>query len=100
MFQGCLIQIDLQNVFYFVSLILSNTFLCNFLLVFWLATLAFLLVLGLTYFCIFKSIVLASFFLEILSFGFCLVNSEGRAYLVVDHRLVYSYVNCFCYFSV
>ena len=36
-FQGCLIHIYLQDVPHFDSFILSNTFLCNFLLVFALA---------------------------------------------------------------
>ena len=42
MFRGCLIQIYLQDVPHFDFLILSNTFLCNFVLVFWQATLAFM----------------------------------------------------------
>ena len=33
-YQGCLIHIYLQDVSHFDSIILSNTFLCNFLLVF------------------------------------------------------------------
>ena len=37
----------------------------------------------------------SSFFVEILSFGFCLVNSECGAYLAVDHNLVYSYSTMF-----
>ena len=36
-FKGCLIHIHLQDAPHFDSLILLNTFLCNFLLVFWLA---------------------------------------------------------------
>ena len=42
MFRGCLIHIYLQDIPHFDSLILSNTFLCNFLFVFWLAALAFI----------------------------------------------------------
>ena len=42
MFRGCLIRIYLQDVPHFDFLILSNTFLCNFVLVFWQATLAFM----------------------------------------------------------
>ena len=37
----------------------------------------------------------SSFFIEILSFGFCLVNFECNAYLIVDHSLVYSYPKTF-----
>ena len=40
--QDCLIHIDLQDVPYFDSLILSNSFLFRFLLVFWLPSLAFI----------------------------------------------------------
>ena len=43
----------------------------------------------LIYFCIFKWSVLL--FVEILTFGFCLVTFECDAYLPVDHSLVYSY---------
>ena len=67
-FQSCLIHTDLQDFPHFDSLTLSNIFLYNFLLVFWLATLALIfpaiyLVLagwieGLICFCIFKSSVL------------------------------------------
>ena len=80
MFQGCLILIDLQDVHQFDSLILSNIFICNCLLVFWLATIKF----------IFSNQVL-KFFVEILSFGFCLINSECSAYLAVDQSLLYKY---------
>ena len=41
-FQSCLIHTDLQDVLHFDSLIFNHSFLCNFLLVFWLATLAFI----------------------------------------------------------
>ena len=73
MSQGCLIHIDLQEFPHFYSLTLSNTFLCNSRPVFWLGTLV----------------------VEILSFSFCLVNSECGTYLVVDHSLVYSYPKMF-----
>ena len=87
--------------FPFWSLILSNTFMCNFLLAFWLATLfsmfsAIYLVLGLICFCIFKS----SFLVCLNSvFGFYLVNSGCGSYLAVDHSLVYtSYPKTFLLF--
>ena len=59
-FQSCLF---LKDVPLFDSLILSNTFLCNFPLVFWLVTNALMfpviyLVLGLICFCIFRSSIL------------------------------------------
>ena len=63
-FQGCLIRIDLQDILHFDSLIRSNTFLCNFFLVFcfgWQRLHSrFLLFIstrqvGLTCVCIFKS---------------------------------------------
>ena len=71
LFQSCLIRIDLQDVSHFNFLILSNTILCNFIPVFWLATLAFIfpaiylvsLLGGVICICIFKSSVL--FFVEI-----------------------------------
>ena len=47
----------------------------------------------LIYFCIFKWSVLL--FVEILTFGFCLVTFECDAYLPVDHSLVYSYHKMF-----
>ena len=50
----------------------------------------------LIYFCIFKRSVL--FFVEILTFGFCLVTFECDAYLPVDHSLVYSYHKMFLLF--
>ena len=78
--------------FPFWYLILSNTFMCNFLLAFWLATLvsmfsAIFLVLGLICFPIFKSSILVC-----LNSVFCfyLVNSECGSYLEVDHSLNYS----------
>ena len=40
-------------------------------------------------FCVFKSSV-SVFFVEILSFDFCVVNSECDANLLVYHSLVYS----------
>ena len=40
------------------------------------------------------------FFIEILSFGFCLVNSECDAYLPVDYSLVYGHSKIFLIFSV
>ena len=48
---------------------------------------------GLIWFCIFKSSVL-----EILSFSFCLVNSDCDVHLPVDHSLVYSYPKLFLLF--
>ena len=48
-------------------------------------------------FCIFKSSVLV----EVLSFGFYLVNSECVVYLAVAHSLVYSYPKmCVLFFSL
>ena len=96
-FEIYLIYTDLQDVRHLDCLILSNTVLCSFLLVFWLVTLAFIfpaiyLVLGLICVCIFKSSVLV-FFVEILHFIFYLVNYECGAYLSVDHKCLY-------YFSV
>ena len=41
-FQSYLIRTDLRNVPHFDCLILLNTFLCNFLLAFWLVTFAFM----------------------------------------------------------
>ena len=41
----------------------------------------------------------SSFFVESLSFGFCLVNFERDACLAVDHSLVYSYPKMFLLFS-
>ena len=73
MFQGCLIIIDLQDVLHFDSLILPYTFLCNCPLVFLLKTFEF----------IFPNQIL-EVFVEILSFGFCLINSESDEYLAVD----------------
>ena len=68
---------SVSNLFFphFDFLIRSNTFLCNFNLVFWLATLVFMfpaiyLLGGLICFCVFKSSVLV--FVEILSFKFYL----------------------------
>ena len=104
-FLGCLIHIYLQYVPPFDSLILSNTFLYNFLLVFWLATFAFTrahsyslsttqgLVICLRIFiCIFQ------FFVESLSFGFSLVSFEHDTYLAVDHSLDYGYPIVFLLF--
>ena len=104
--------LDLQDVLHFDSLILSNIFWCNFLFVFWLATLAFtapfmfflLYILyipdsyGLICFCISKTSVLV--FCRNSFFGFCLDIFERDAYLAVDHNLVRS--SCpkiFLYFS-
>ena len=86
----------LQDAPYFDSLILSNIFLCNFLLVFWLATLAFMGPFRFPIstrqveqicFCIFKSSVLV--FCR-NSLCFCLANFDCDAYLAVDHSLVYN----------
>ena len=95
-FQICLIHTDLQDSPHFDSLMLSNTVPCNFLLVFWLATLAFmflaiylvLLLRRLICFSIFKSSVHRN---VLLIFIYYLVNSECRAYLAANHSLVYSY---------
>ena len=94
MFQSCLIHIDFEDVPHFDSFILLKAFLCNVLLVFRLATLAFMfpaicLVLGLIWFFIFKSSV--PLFCRALCFYFHLVNFECCAYLVVDNNLVNSY---------
>ena len=69
--------------------ILPNTFLLIFF-IFWLEKLAFLFVLGLICFCIFKSNVLT--FCKNSVFWFCLLNS---AYLADDHTLVCSYAKMF-----
>ena len=93
MFQECSIHIDLQDISHFDSLIFLNTFMWNFIYVFLLSTLAFMLVPGLICFCIFRSSV--PVFVEILSFGFCLVIPEFGAYIAVDHSLVHSYPKIF-----
>ena len=56
----------------------------------------FLLVLGFIDFCILSQKFL--FFLEKLSFGFCLVNYDYGAHLAVDHSSVYSYRKMFLLF--
>ena len=83
---------------HFDSLILSNAFLCNFLLIFcfgWqLLYSCFLLFISTRQvradLFLYFQIKCSSFFVKILSFEFCLVNLEYDAYLPVDHRLVYS----------
>ena len=40
------------------------------------------------------------FFVEILSFGYSLVNFECDAHLAVDHSLLYSYPKMFLFFSL
>ena len=86
----------------------SNTFPCNFLLIFcigWKHThssfLLFICTIPAQYkagcFCIPKSF--SRFFGEILSFGFCLVNSECDAYPPVDHSLVYGHPKILILFS-
>ena len=104
-------SIDLQNVPRIDSLILSNIFLCNLLLVFgWQhlyhgsIQISYLFFKGtsqagkadlLLYFQI-KSF---QFFCRNSFFGFCLANSECDAYLAVDHSLVYnSYPRMFLLF--
>ena len=87
----------------FDSLILSNTFLCNFLFVFcfgwhhllWLALAGvscckLFLSIRQMFLCLFCNQVF-QFLVEIMCFSFCLVNSECDAYLPVDHSLVYSH---------
>ena len=74
---------NFQDFPHFDSLNLSNTSLCNFLLVFWFGWQDFL------HSCI------HIFFVKILSFGFCLVNSECDAYVSVDHSLAYSHPKMF-----
>ena len=39
------------------------------------------------------------FYVEMLSFGFCLVNSECDAYIPVDHSSVYSHSKMCVFFS-
>ena len=74
----------------------SNTFMCSFLLVFWLATLAFILVLELFFFFFLNfQIKCSSYFVEIVFPFYFPVNSECGAYLAVDHSLVYSYPKTF-----
>ena len=97
LYQGCLIHIYLQDVPHFDSLTLSNTFLCNFLLVFYfgwqLFHSCFLLfistrqVIGMICICIFISNVLVF-----------LVNSECDAYLPVDHSVVRAHSKMFLQF--
>ena len=86
---------DSRDIPHFDSLMLSNTFLCNFLLVFYFGWQHCIhvsskgwFVLVPTYFQIKQFF---WFLLEILSFSFCLVNSEHDAYLPVDRSLVYSH---------
>ena len=94
MFRGCLIQ-DYLN---FLSLIHSNTFLCSFLLVFSLATLAFM---GPFMFPTFISsmqvdgFLVEKFLVEMRPVAFPLVNFECDAYLAVNHSLFYSYPKMF-----
>ena len=86
-FTRCYLQDD--------SLILSNTFMCNSLLDFYCdwqhLHLCFLLLISKQvdrvdfFFFVFSNQVLKSLSNEILSFGFCLVNSECDAYKPVDH---------------
>ena len=81
-FKTCLIHNDVTH---FDSLILSNIFLCNFL-VFWLAILAFMFsasYLVLELFFVFSTQVF-QFFVENLCSGFYLVNSDCGAYLAFD----------------
>ena len=108
-FQVCLIHIYLQYVPHFDSLIHSNIFLQYFLFVFCIGWQRFLLlfilvlhwwVVGLMIcICIFISSVF-KFFIEILSFGFCLVSSECDAYPPVDYSLVYGHSKMFLILSV
>ena len=95
-FQGCLIHIYLQYVPHFDSLIHSipscDIFFSSFACIGWQRFLLFIsTALGRyradLYF--YFHIKCSVFFAEILSFGFCLVNSECDAYLPVDHSLVY-----------
>ena len=85
-FTRCYLQDD--------SLILSNTFLCNSLLVFYFdwqhLHLCFLLLINkqvdrVDFFFVFSNQVLKSLSNEILSFGFWLVNLECDVYKPVDH---------------
>ena len=73
----------------------------HFVLVFWLATLAFMFLaiylLGELIFFVFSS-QLFLHFVEILCFDFYLVNFECSAYLSVDHSSVHSYPKYFYYF--
>ena len=89
--------------FLFCFLNLLEYLLCNFLLVFWLPALAFMF----PAICSTKQVgqifVFSNqvfyFFAEILSFVFCLVNSECDASLVVYHISVYSYPKIFRLFG-
>ena len=65
----------------------------NLFLVFWQATLVFMLVLGHVSTCIFKPYILV-----FCRNCFCLVNSESGVYLVVDQNLVYNYPKMFLLF--
>ena len=84
------------------SIILSNTFLCNFLFVFCFGWhhlhLRFLLQLFIStrqgFVFVFSNQVF-QFHVEIMCFSFCLVNSECDAYLPVDHSLIYSHSKMF-----
>ena len=104
-FQGCWIYIDLKDILHFDSLILLNTFLCNFVLMFyfgWQHLHSYILLfvstrqVVLICFCIFRSSV--KFSVEILSFSFCLVNFECDGYLPADHSSVYSHPKLFLLF--
>ena len=65
----------------------------------WLAILSFVLVLGvisILRFCISSEVY--KFFVEVISFSFCLVKSLCVSYLTVNHSLVYSYPKIFALF--
>ena len=84
-------SLDLHDVLHFDSLIFSNIFLCNFLLVYRQV--------GLIFFCVFRSSVLI--FCRNSLYGLYLANSECDAYLAVGHSLVYnSYPKMFLLFFI
>ena len=62
----------------------------------WLAILTFVLVLGVICFCISSEVY--KFFVEVISFSFCLVKSLCVSYLTINHSLVYSYPKIFALF--
>ena len=102
---------DWRDILYFHSLILLNTLTCKFPLLFcfgWQSCIHVNFILAtysattrlvvLVCSCIFKSNKCFFFLVEILSFSFCLVNSECDAYLPVDQSLLYSRSKMFLLF--
>ena len=87
----------------------SNIFLRYFLLIFCIGSQRFLLLIYISTALVnsraddlylYFHIKCSSCFIEILSFGFCLVSSECDAYLPVDYSLVYGHSKMFLILSV